>query len=213
LFAATLGFENYRGKDKMTPAGIATLIKIVEASIEVFAQEGFYAANTQEIAEKAGVAESTIFRRFETKDELFRECMRTLMSRTLDPTQFQALIFKESGPSEDEFAGNVIAAMKRWYTRMPVSAARLVLYTSLSKIGEWRNLGSERTNKIISILAERIEQEARNRHMRKLDAHAASISMISGLLYLKSVRSGSRERDSEMIEVLIRQWIYGLFHV
>lgn len=196
----------------MTPAGIGTLIKIIEASIEVFAQEGFFAANTQEIAAKAGVAESTIFRRFETKDELFCECMRTLMSRTLDPTQFQAIIFKEAGPNQEEFAGNVIAAMKRWYARMPVSAARLVLYTSLSQIGEWRNLGAERTNKIISILAERIEQEARTRHIRKLDAHTAAIGIISGLLYLKSVRSGSRERDSEMIEVLVRQWIYGLFH-
>src|SRR5215469_14329301 len=142
----------------MSPIGVSTLVRVLEAGIEIFAQDGPFAAGTLDIAEKAGVAESTIFRRFETKDNLFRECFRTAIARSLDPAQFRALISPERADAEG-FAKTVQLAMQRWYASMPVNAARLVLFTSLSNSSEWRALGSERINQIIAILAERIEAE------------------------------------------------------
>lgn len=44
--------------------------KILEAAIDIFAEKGFAAASTSEIAQKAGVAEGTIFRHYKTKKEL-----------------------------------------------------------------------------------------------------------------------------------------------
>lgn len=44
--------------------------KIVEASIKIFAEKGFANTSTSEIANKAGVAEATIFRHYGTKDNL-----------------------------------------------------------------------------------------------------------------------------------------------
>lgn len=44
--------------------------KIVEASIRIFAEKGFANTSTSEIANKAGVAEATIFRHYGTKDNL-----------------------------------------------------------------------------------------------------------------------------------------------
>ncbi len=44
--------------------------RIVEAAIEIFSEKGFAAASTSEIAQKAGVAEGTIFRHYKTKKDL-----------------------------------------------------------------------------------------------------------------------------------------------
>lgn len=48
---------------QMTPKQIS----ILEAAIEIFSDKGFSAASTSEIAQKAGVAEGTIFRYYKTK--------------------------------------------------------------------------------------------------------------------------------------------------
>lgn len=50
-------------EEKMTPKQIA----ILEAAIEIFSDKGYSAAATSEIAQKAGVAEGTIFRYYKTK--------------------------------------------------------------------------------------------------------------------------------------------------
>src|SRR2546430_14366674 len=42
----------------------------MEAAAEVFAERGFEGATTAEIAQRAGVAEGTIFKRFRTKRDL-----------------------------------------------------------------------------------------------------------------------------------------------
>lgn len=45
-------------------------LNIVSAAIEIFSEKGFAATSTSEIAKKAGVAEGTIFRHYNTKKDL-----------------------------------------------------------------------------------------------------------------------------------------------
>lgn len=53
---------------------------ILDAAIQTFAQHGFFASRTREIAARAGVAEGTLYLYFESKDDLlltaFRESVR-----------------------------------------------------------------------------------------------------------------------------------------
>lgn len=193
----------------MNPDAASTLARILEAGIEAFSREGPSHAATLEIAQKAGVAESTIFRRFDNKDNLFRECFRTTISRSLDPARFRALITAESAGDKCEFSRIVTAAVEHWYGSMPIPAARLVLFTSLSSSKRWRSLGSERINQIIAILAEKIEQEGQRQRTPDLDARTAAVSLIRSLLFLRSTRSNSRNEATA--DTCIRQWIFGLF--
>lgn len=50
--------------------------QILDAAREVFMEKGVR-ATTLEIAQRAGVSEGTVFKRFDTKDALFLECMET----------------------------------------------------------------------------------------------------------------------------------------
>lgn len=49
---------------------------ILQAAIETFAQQGFVASRTRDIAARAGVAEGTIYLYFESKDELLLTAFR-----------------------------------------------------------------------------------------------------------------------------------------
>lgn len=67
--------------EKMTPKQIS----ILQAAIEIFSEKGYAAAGTSEIAQKAGVAEGTIFRYYKTKKDLLLSIVGPAMSRMLAP--------------------------------------------------------------------------------------------------------------------------------
>lgn len=68
-------------KEQVTPKQLS----ILRAAIDVFAKKGFSAAATSEIAQKAGVAEGTIFRYYRTKKELLLAIVVPTMSRMIAP--------------------------------------------------------------------------------------------------------------------------------
>ncbi|BCB05999.1 TetR/AcrR family transcriptional regulator [Bacillus sp. KH172YL63] len=59
--------------------------KIVEAAIEMFAEKGYAATSTSQIAKKAGVAEGTIFRHYKTKKDLLLSIVSPTMAKMIAP--------------------------------------------------------------------------------------------------------------------------------
>lgn len=49
--------------------------KILDAALKVFAREGYKSATTRSIAEESGFTEMTLFRKFDTKENLFDDAM------------------------------------------------------------------------------------------------------------------------------------------
>ncbi|WP_409341165.1 TetR/AcrR family transcriptional regulator [Paenibacillus sp. MBLB4367] len=59
--------------------------RIVQAAVEIFAEKGYAATSTSEIAQKAGVAEGTIFRHYKTKKDLLLSIVAPMMSKLVVP--------------------------------------------------------------------------------------------------------------------------------
>jgi AcrR family transcriptional regulator len=59
--------------------------KIIVSAIESFAEKGYSATSTSEIAKKAGVAEGTIFRHYKTKKDLLLAIVAPVMARFVAP--------------------------------------------------------------------------------------------------------------------------------
>jgi AcrR family transcriptional regulator len=57
--------------------------RIIAAAVEVFAERGLD-ASTAEVAQRAGVGEATLFRRFPTKDDLIMAIVETQMGAAVD---------------------------------------------------------------------------------------------------------------------------------
>ena len=49
--------------------------RILDAALKVFASEGYTGTTTRRIAEEANVAEVTLFRKFQSKENLLREIL------------------------------------------------------------------------------------------------------------------------------------------
>jgi AcrR family transcriptional regulator len=75
------------------PALTGTRARIIGAALELFAERGFAATTTLEIARRAQVAEKTLFSHFKTKEALFDE--------TLTPATFE-LFIAEANPRHEE---------------------------------------------------------------------------------------------------------------
>jgi AcrR family transcriptional regulator len=58
----------------------ATRKLILDAAFELISSKGYLGASTREIAQKAGVAEVTLFRHFASKESLFAEVLRSFSS-------------------------------------------------------------------------------------------------------------------------------------
>jgi AcrR family transcriptional regulator len=59
--------------------------RILDAAIQVFAEKGFSGASTSEIAERAGVAEATIFKHYRTKKGLLLRLVIPYIARVASP--------------------------------------------------------------------------------------------------------------------------------
>lgn len=69
------------GNDQMTEKQA----RIMQAAIDVFAEKGYAASSTSEIAQRAGVAEGTIFRHYKTKKDLLYSIVGPIMAKLIAP--------------------------------------------------------------------------------------------------------------------------------
>ncbi|EMO62035.1 transcriptional regulator, TetR family [Leptospira borgpetersenii serovar Pomona str. 200901868] len=79
--------------------------KIFLAAVEIFAQKGFSAATTGEIAKKAGVAEGLIFKYFKSKKELLLSLVLPILKDFIAPISLKRLqaIFTREFSTLEEF--------------------------------------------------------------------------------------------------------------
>jgi len=84
-------------------------VQILEAAARVFAQKGYHAATTKEIAAQAGVSEGTIYNYFQSKEDLLLSIPRLISETTLLPalTQIQATP-TTSGEEEEKLLTTVL---------------------------------------------------------------------------------------------------------
>jgi AcrR family transcriptional regulator len=104
--------------------------EIIDAALAVFAESGFATARLEEIARRAGIAKSSLYLYFETKEELFRAVVRSAIAPGFDQMEATATSF--DGPFAElapQLLRRVAALMTN--TRLP-AVARMV-------IGESRN--------------------------------------------------------------------------
>ncbi|GEL78516.1 TetR/AcrR family transcriptional regulator [Tenuibacillus multivorans] len=86
--------------------------KILQAAIEMFAEKGYAATSTSEIAKKAGVAEGTIFRHYKTKKDLLISIVSPVVTRFAIPffaDRFVKEVFeKETNENYDDLLREIV---------------------------------------------------------------------------------------------------------
>lgn len=81
-------------------------VKILQAAIEMFAEKGYAATSTSEIAKRAGVAEGTIFRHYKTKKDLLLAIVTPTLFQSVAPflaKEFVKEVFESQYQSYEDF--------------------------------------------------------------------------------------------------------------
>jgi AcrR family transcriptional regulator len=94
--------EKMTGKSKKEELVQKRSVQILEAAARVFAQKGYHAATTKEIAAQAGVSEGTIYNYFRSKEDLLLSIPRLISETTLLPPLSQMLTTPITSGEEEE---------------------------------------------------------------------------------------------------------------
>lgn len=72
--------------------------RIVEAAVQLFAQQGFRGTSTREIARLADVNETSLFRHFSRKQELFWAALQSRLDKVRVPKELQLALAEDYNP-------------------------------------------------------------------------------------------------------------------
>lgn len=151
--------------------------RLLDVAREVFLKHGFR-ATTSEVATRAGVAEGTIFRRFRSKDELFRAAMQ------FDPEG--SLAWVESLPGHaggGELRSLLIAFSEQFLAQCRVAVPVMMMSWSNPE-GELRTDGKgEHYRRVLSAVRVFFEREAALGRLRAKDEPDVLARMLLGSLY------------------------------
>lgn len=159
---------------------MSTEQRILDAALKVFASEGYTGATTRKIAEEANVAEVTLFRKFQSKENLLREVL--LKNRA----SFSSLnnLFKIS---EDADLQNDLCILGKNISNIMRDKKRggkyhmfmLMLFEEGRRRPEVAEVLSSVFQMNIARLSEYFEMQIKSGKMRKVDPESASLAFIS----------------------------------
>ena len=181
--------------------------RILAGAIELFADFGYYGVTTRDLAAKAKVTEGSIYRLFESKENLFDEAIRDVLNRALDPAQFLLMVFEKQG--KQDFASVATEVVRRWYLSIPRSSARLLTQAYFAS-PKWRRIAYGPIDKIIEILTAVMDREQGK--AKKFNASVAARALIMALMHFKITHASeySEKEETGVAEGIIHQWLQGL---
>ena len=100
-------------------------------------------------------------------------------------------------------------AVRRWYSSLSAQSARLLMQAALSDNKAWSKMAFDPLDKIIGILARRLEKDMR---VPRSTATVASRTLILALFQFKIARPllSPSDGEREAVDQTIEQWLNGL---
>jgi AcrR family transcriptional regulator len=181
--------------------------RILDAAMNVFFEKGYDGATTRKIAEKAGVNEVTLFRRFQSKENILLAVIaerHEAVLRALD-----SILLIENGTRLADCLRSLGHELTQFINE------RVGWIVLLIREGRrWPEL-QEALSSIPKAIVERLvsyfEQEMQLGNMRKVDARTAALTFVSHVFYiglagtLFEEMSGDTEKEFDgFIDILIK---------
>ncbi len=158
--------------------------KILDAAIRVFASEGYEGATTRRIAEVADVNEVTLFRRFQSKENILRSVItrnREIILETLDPI----LSMKKEEDIETSLRALGRGLIKVMRERVNIMA---ILIAEGRRNPEVAQILEAVVQAIVVRISEYFEFQIKNGKMRNINPRTAALVFLSYLGHMSQLR-------------------------
>jgi AcrR family transcriptional regulator len=134
------------------------LDRILDGALEEFASRGVAGARWSVIARKAGVSVATLRRSFPSKEELFREVVRSCIVGTLHAAEPEA----GPGPDADDAVQRVREFAHRFWRTMERPGHSALLRLSVSELHRFPELAAFHAVEVVGRAAQRLERIIRD---------------------------------------------------
>jgi AcrR family transcriptional regulator len=154
--------------------------EIIEAALSVFAENGFAAAKLEDIARHAGIAKSSLYLYFETKEDLFRAVVRSAIVPGFDDIRSSAESFA-TAPLAQLLPGLLArAASIMTETRLP-AVVKMVIGESRNFPDLARIWHDEVVSQIVAALTLLIQRAQARGEIRAGDPRVHAFSLVGPL--------------------------------
>lgn len=165
---------------------------ILQAAIKLFAEKGFHASSTAEIAKEAGVAEGTIFRHYKSKKDILIAAVAPMVVKSAAPFLLKD-VRTILQPQKEQPLGEVFTSLYK--NRLALLEANRdharILFQEAFFHEELRDAIINHVGKVAKNLAQQfIESRIASGELRPLPSDMivrAFISMLAGMVIFKSV--------------------------
>jgi AcrR family transcriptional regulator len=172
-------------EDKMTDKQL----KIIQAAIETFSEKGFAASSTSEIAQKAGVAEGTIFRHYKTKKDLLFSIVAPMMAKLIAPFVLKDFnkVLNSSYPKYEDFLRAVVKNRME-FARNNLPIIKIMLHELPFQSELFAQFKEHIASKIFSRLKDIVEHFQNEGQIASMPSNVAvrlSITTLIGFLFAR----------------------------
>jgi AcrR family transcriptional regulator len=154
--------------------------EIIEAAMDVFVEKGFAAARLDDVAKRAGIVKGTLYRYFDTKEDVFRAVARHAIATNLDAIEQAASAF---GGSLAELVPALLIRMADHLSDSRVPAiVRMVVADSRTFPDLARIWHDEVVTKVLAFLTGLIAQAQARNEVRPGDPKLYAFSIIGPMV-------------------------------
>src|SRR5215831_19413678 len=153
---------------------------ILAAALVAFGENGYADTKLADIARRAGVSTSTVLRYFRSKDEIFREVVRSTLIGSLS-TRDDA-----TGPAEEPSAADAVRTLaRRYWTTMERPELVAIVRLAIGELPRFPELAvfhaTEALERFVRTLERIIEGGIARGELRPVDARAAARTILATL--------------------------------
>jgi TetR/AcrR family transcriptional regulator len=185
--------------------------RILDAALKVFASEGYAGATTRKIAQEANVTEMTLFRKFQTKENLLKEVLKKNTETFFKPDSLFPLDKEADNTSLQSLGHNLAKAMRDKMGDNKQRMFSLMLLEEGRKRPEIAEALSSLAQIFLAGLSEYFEIQVKNGKMRNINPQTAALTFLSYFGYTSllreitgdSVLGNSDEEIENFIDIFI----------
>jgi AcrR family transcriptional regulator len=185
--------------------------RVLEASIRLFSDYGFFGVTIPELAQGASTNLHGVYRSSGDKEGAFDEALNTTVRGAPDPAQIALMVLENKGGQDSRAL--IKSAVQRWYESLSPQAARLMMQAFLSKKPKWEQPPVDYLDRVTNVLARSMEAGARPaKEKEKFDARMAAKTLVMALFLYKimDAPSKSKQEEAEAFSGIVDQCLRGL---
>jgi AcrR family transcriptional regulator len=180
---------------------------IIEAAIEVFAQFGFDAATTDDIARAAGLSKGGLYWHFKSKDEILAAILKQFFDQEMAALAALAAAGGSAAERVRQVGASVAADMVQLDRMLPVALEFYALAARRESVREWIQGYYRRYHSLLTTLLQQGFASGEFRHGSAEEAALALLAHLEGLALVRSVAPHSvrlPEQVSAALDLLLR---------